>query len=262
MIEIMILSMLVGAGAGFLAGLFGIGGGLVIVPALVVIFKRHAFAEDSIMLMALATSLASIILTSWFSARAHHRLNAVLWPYVFRLAPGIVLGTVLGTVFAERLASNTLKWIFCGFLLWVALQMTFKVKPKASSGTRARALDVFAGVAIGFMSALVGIGGGSLSVPYLVSGQVPMKNAVAVSSACGLPIALAGTAGYAFLGWHLAGLPAWSVGYVYLPAFLGIVTLSVVTAPLGAKLAHSLPTQKLKQYFSILLLFAGLKMIW
>lgn len=262
MVEIVLLSMLTGVIAGMLAGLFGIGGGLVIVPALVAIFKYQQFPTESIMLMALGTSLATIIFTAWVSATTHHRLGAVLWSSVFRLAPGITLGTVVGSYFAGQLSTETLKWLFCGFLLWVALQMAMAIKPRMRQSRHPKWLDGLAGLGIGFISALVGIGGGTLTVPYLVNGGTPIKNAVATSSACGFPIALVGTASYVLLGWEVIDLPLWSLGYVYLPAFFGVVFFSILTAPLGAKLAHALPTQKLKGYFSLLLVLVAVKMVW
>ena len=262
MIEIVLLSMLTGVMAGILAGLFGIGGGLVIVPALVAVFKQQHFPTNSIMLMALGTSLATIIFTAWVSARTHHRLGAVLWVSVFRLAPGIALGTGIGAYFAGQLSTQALKWVFCGFLLWVALQMALAIKPGSRQSRHSKWLDGFVGFGIGFMSALVGVGGGTLTVPYLVNGGTPIKNAVATSSACGVPIALVGTVIYVILGWKATDLPVWSVGYVYLPAFFGVVFFSILTAPLGAKLAHTLPTQKLKRYFSLLLVLVAVKMVW
>lgn len=262
MIEIVLFSMLTGVLAGILAGLFGIGGGLVIVPALVAVFKQQQFPAESIMLMALGTSLATIIFTAWFSARAHHRLGAILWVLVFQLAPGIALGTGIGTYFAGQVSTSTLRWVFCGFLLWVALQMALASKSGVRPGKHPKWLDGLAGFGIGFISALVGIGGGTLTVPYLVKGGTPIKNAVATSSACGLPIALVGTVCYVLLGWKATNLPIWSLGYVYLPAFFGVVVFSILTAPLGARMAHALPTQKLKRYFSLLLIVVAVKMVW
>ncbi|MEQ1638715.1 MAG: sulfite exporter TauE/SafE family protein [Methylococcales bacterium] len=262
MTEIMLFSMGLGAFAGFLAGLFGVGGGLVIVPALVGLFTLHGFPPKLIMLMALATSLATIIFTSLASMRAHHRLGAVSWTNVYRLAPGIVVGTMLGAVLADQLPTATLRFICAIFMLTVGGQMALKYQPIIPGLHHTKWLDSVAGIVIGGLSAIVGIGGGTLSVPYLVSCQHPMKNAVAISSACGFPIAVAGTVSYVLLGWHAPLLPAWSVGYVYLPAFIGIVLVSILTAPFGAKLAHKLPAQKLKQYFSILLFAVAAKLLW
>lgn len=262
MIEMVLFSMVLGAIAGFLAGLLGIGGGLVIVPVLVGLFSLQGFTPQLVMLMALATSLATILFTSLASMHAHHRLGAVLWPRVYHLAPAMMVGTALGTIVAEQMATTTLRWLCAFYMLTVGLQMALKLRPVIPGLRHTLRLDIIAGVVIGGMSALVGIGGGTLSVPYLLGCQLPMKNAVAISSACGFPIAVAGTVSYALLGWHVPLLPEWSLGYVYIPAFLGIVSFSMVTAPLGAKLAHKLPAQQLKQYFSILLFGAAFKLLW
>lgn len=261
MIDIILFSLLLGAGAGFLAGLLGIGGGLVLVPALVGLFSLNGFPAHLIMLMALATSLATILFTGFSSAWAHHRLGAVLWTNVYRLVPGLLVGTLSGSLLAEHLASDTLRWLCAFYMIAVGLQMALKKQPIFTGVRQSKALDSLAGWVIGALSALVGIGGGTLSVPYLLSCQIPIKNTIAISSACGFPIALAGTVSYALLGLHAPLLPPYSVGYVYLPAFFSIITLSVLTAPLGAKLAHKLPAQKLKQYFSILLFGAAVKLL-
>lgn len=262
MLEILLFSLALGVIAGFLAGLFGVGGGLVIVPALVGLFSLLHFPPQLIMLMALATSLATIIFTSVASMRAHHRLGAITWRNVYRLAPGIAVGTLLGTIIADQLSTTTLRWVCALYMLTIGLQMAFNFKPVIAGLQQSKWVDGLAGLIIGGVSALVGIGGGSLSVPYLVSCQHPMKNAVAISSACGLPIAVVGTCSYALLGRHAAMLPPWSLGYIYLPAFAGIVVSSMLTAPWGAKLAHKLPAQTLKRYFSILLFVAAFKLLW
>lgn len=262
MIEIILASILLGLVSGLLAGLFGIGGGLVIVPVLVFLFTAQGFPAELVMLMAVATSLATIILTAIASVWAHHRLGSVVWAKVFRLSPGIMTGAALGAVVAKHISAGTLRHILVVFLLYVALQMALQVKPKPEQVKQSRALDFLAAVIIGLLSSIVGIGGGTLTVPYLVHGQMLMRNAVAVASACGLPIAVAGTVSYAFLGWDALHLPEWSLGYVYLPAFLGTGFSSIATAPVGAKLVHKLPAAKLKRYFSLLLFVMAAKLMW
>lgn len=262
MLVIFLLSLLLGLVTGILAGLFGIGGGLVIVPVLVMIFAAHGFSAGSIMIMAIATSLATIIFTAISSVWAHHRLGAVSWRKVLRLAPGIMLGSASGAVVADYIDTQTLRHVFIVFLLYVGVQMALQFQPKPGEAKQSGVLDGLASVVIGLLSAIVGIGGGTLTVPYLVSGQVPMKNAVAISSACGVPIAIAGTLSYAILGWQAASLPEWSLGYVYLPSFVGIGLSSIFTAPIGAKLAHKIPAQKLKRYFSLLIFLMAAKLIW
>jgi uncharacterized membrane protein YfcA len=261
MVEVFLLSLLAGALGGFLAGLFGIGGGLVLVPMLAFLFSAQNFPADMVMVMAVATSLATIVITSISSIIAHHQLGSILWDKVFRLAPGIMLGASVGAMIAHFISSDGLRYIFAAFMFYVGAQMALQMTPSAADLRQSVRLDVAAATAIGMISALLGIGGGTLMVPYLVGCRYPIRNAVAISSACGLPIALAGTFSYAGLGWGQSGLPNGSLGYVYMPAFLGIVLCSIVTAPLGAKLAFILPAQQLKRYFSVLIFLVAFKMI-
>ena len=253
MIEILLVSILLGMITGLLAGLFGIGGGMVIVPALAILFRAQGVPAELVMLMAVATSLATIILTAIASVSAHHRLGSVVWAKVYSLSPGIMVGAALGAVVAKHISADALRTILVVFLLYVAIQMAFQVKPKPDRIKQSKALDFLAANIIGLVSSIVGIGGGTLTVPYLISGRMLMRNAVAVASACGLPIAVSGTISYAILGWNALDLPEWSLGYVYLPIFFGSGLNSLVTAPIGAKLAHTLPAAKLKRYFSLLL---------
>jgi uncharacterized protein len=262
MLEIVLASILLGMAAGLLAGLFGIGGGLIMVPVLVLLFSAQGFPEHLVMIMSIATSLATIIFTSISSLLMHHRLGAVLWPKVFRLAPGIMIGAGIGAVIADQIEADLLRLIFIVYLLYVGTQMAMQTKPKPGRSQSPGLLDFVVAVVIGLMSSLVGIGGGTLTVPFLVHFQTPMRNAVAVSSACGLPIAIAGTVSYAILGRHVLHLPEWSLGYVYLPAFLGILLSSIVTAPIGAKLANRLPAQHLKRYFALLIYVMAVKLMW
>jgi uncharacterized membrane protein YfcA len=261
MIEIVLASLLLGLVAGLLAGLFGIGGGLIIVPVLVFLFSYHGFSENLVLLMSIATSLATIVFTSIASVVTHQRLGSMWWPKVFRLAPGIMIGAAVGAVVADRLSIDVLRIIFIVFLLYVGVHMALQVKPKPGRLPSSKILDFCVALVIGVMSSLVGIGGGTLTVPYLVHYQTPMHNAVAVASACGLPIAVAGTVSYAILGRNALHLPSWCLGYIYLPSLLGIVISSIFTAPMGARLANRLPAQKLKRYFSILIFVIAIKLI-
>ncbi|MDP3529522.1 MAG: sulfite exporter TauE/SafE family protein [Methylicorpusculum sp.] len=261
-IEIIVISMLTGFFAGFLGGLFGIGGGLIIVPVLLVLFKHQGFEQEIIMIIAVATSLASVIFTAIASSLAHHRLGTLNWDKALQMVPGIVIGVLSGAMLAELLASNWLETVYAIFLIMVGLQMAFQLEPKQGSVKKSGVLDFVASWVIGLVSSLVGIGGGSLTVPYLVSCRYPMRNAVAISSACGIPIALAGALSYLVLGWKAEGLPAWSLGYIYLPAFVGIVLLSMPAARLGAKWAYKLPAKHLKRYFSLLIFFMAAKLLF
>ncbi|MDF1582944.1 MAG: sulfite exporter TauE/SafE family protein [Methyloprofundus sp.] len=264
MLDIVLICLVFGGFSGILAGLFGIGGGLVLVPFFALLFERQGIAGELIMLMAVATSLATMIVTSIAAVLAHQRLGAVIWPYVWQLSGGVVVGVVAGAYAAYYLLSVNLRLIFALYMVYVAIQMVMQLRPEVAVQTKKLTSQVLglSGLAIGFASAVLGIGGGSLTVPFLARFHVPMRNAVAVSSACGLPIALAGSISYALLGWQKVGLPVGSFGYVYLPAFVGVVLSSMLFAPIGAKWANSLPTKKLKQYFSILLFIVAGKLLW
>ena len=261
-VNIFLACVLLGTVTGILAGLFGIGGGLVIVPVLVMLFTAYGFPAEIVMIMAVASSLATIILTAVSSVIAHHRLGSVVWAKVFSMTPAIMLGTAAGAVLAKQISADALRLILVVFLLYVGIQMALQIKPKAGDVKQSKLLDACAGVVIGVVSAIVGIGGGTLTVPYVVHGQLLMRQAVAIASACGLPIAIVGTISYGLLGWHDARLPAWSLGYVYLPAFFGVSLSSIFTAPIGAKLAHRLPAATLKRYFSVLLFIMAAKLLW
>ncbi len=262
MITIFLASILLGAVAGLSAGLFGIGGGLIIVPVLAMLFAAQGFPAELVMIISVATSLATIICTSIFSVLAHHRLGSVLWPKVLTLGPGIMVGAALGSVVADHISGNVLRFIFTVYLLVVGVQMALQIIPKTGQQQLSKELDWGVSGIIGLLSSLLGIGGGTLIVPFLVHFQTPMRNAVAVASACGLPIAVVGTIGYALLGKDVLQLPEWSLGYIYVPSFLGIVLTSMYTATMGAKLAHKLPAEELKRYFSLLLFVMAAKLIW
>jgi uncharacterized membrane protein YfcA len=212
----------------------------------------------SVLHLALGTSMATIIFTSISSLRAHHAHAAVLWPVVRAIAPGIVVGTVLTAQLAARVPTRPLALFFGCFILYVAVQMLLNFKPKPSRNLPGTFGMSVAGLVIGGVSAMVAIGGGSLSVPFMTWCNVNVKQAIGTSAAIGFPIAVAGTAGYLIAGLGEPGLPAGSVGYIYLPALLGTVLASMATAPLGARLAHRLPVAVLKRSFAgILVLLAG-----
>lgn len=249
-----------GAFAGVLAGLLGVGGGLVIVPVLTFIFTAQHLPEAHILHLALGTSLASIMFTSVSSLRAHHRRGAVEWTVVRRISAGILVGTFAGSWVASQLSTRFLKGFFVVFLYYVAAQMLLNIKPKAQRQLPGLAAMSGVGGVIGGVSSLVGIGGGTMTVPFLSWCNVAIPRAIGTSSAVGFPIALAGAAGYLVNGWS-ADLPQYSLGFVYLPALAGISVASIMTAPLGAKLAHSLPIDLLKKFFALLLLAMGTKML-
>lgn len=252
-----------GAFAGILAGLLGVGGGLVIVPMLTFIFAGQGLVPETHLLhVALGTSMASIVFTSVSSVRAHHARAAVDWRVLRTLTPGILAGTLLGSVLAAHLSTGFLKVFFAGFEFWVGTQMLLGIRPAAARGLPGPAGMGAAGTVIGAVSSLVGIGGGTLSVPFMLWCGVPMRSAIGTSAAIGFPIAVAGTVGFAVNGWGAAGLPAPGLGFVFLPALLALVVASVLTAPLGARLAHSLPVATLRKGFAVLLYLLGARMAY
>jgi uncharacterized membrane protein YfcA len=251
--------LVLGAFAGMLAGLFGIGGGLIIVPVLVLSFHAQGVAPEIITHLALGTSLPTMIFTGFSSLRAHQEAGAVDWGMIRRLGAGMLVGAWLGGMTANLLSASTLNIIIGCFAWTMALQMGLNLRPKAERHMPGPLGTGIAGTVIGWMSALFGIGGGSLTVPYLTWNSVPMRNAVAASAACSMPIALAGSLSYLYAGWGDADLPEWSVGFIYLPALLGIVLTSTQFARLGARLAHSMSPRRLKQAFALLMLLVGAK---
>ena len=248
---------------GFLAGLLGIGGGMLIGPFMTLIMSGQGVGADLSVKMAIATSMATIMFTSISSVRAHHKRGAVRWDIVKGLATGIVLGGVLASVGVFSILKGTsLAIFFAVFVSFSATQMYLDKKPKPSRQMPGWQGQLFAGGLIGFLSGLVGAGGGFISVPFMVAHNVVILNAVATSAALGFPIALANTVGYVISGNGLPGLPAWSLGYVWLPALAVIASCSVITAPLGAKVAHRMPVAKLKKVFAFVLYGLATYMLW
>ena len=254
--------LVLGLFAGFVAGLFGVGGGLIIVPVLTFIFAAHHFSEQYVMHLALGTALASIIFTSISSLRAHHAHAAVNWKVWREITPGIVIGTLLGSVLAAYLSADFLKAFFVVFVFYVGTQMLLDIKPKPARELPGLFGMFVTGNIIGAVSSLVGIGGGTLSVPFMTWCNIKLHQAIGTSAAIGLPIAVAGAVGYIANGLAVTELPQYSLGFVYLPALAAIVAASVLTAPVGAKLAHRLPVKKLKKLFALLLYTLGLRMAW
>jgi len=239
---------------GFLAGLLGIGGGMVMVPFITAILTARSVSPDLAVKMAIATSMATIIFTSASSVRAHHQRGAVRWDIVKLLAPGIVLGAALASlgVFAV-LKGSWLALLFAAFVSFSATQMLLNKKPKPTRTLPGTAGQVAAGGTIGFLSGLVGAGGGFVSVPFMTWCNVAIHNAVATSAALGFPIALANVLGYLVSGQGVDGRPAGSYGYVFVPALVVIASSSVLMAPLGVKAAHALPVASLKKVFASIL---------
>ena len=246
--------LLLGAGTGFLAGLLGIGGGMIMVPFITYILTNRAVPDSLAVKMAIATSMATIIFTSLSSVRAHHKRGTVLWPLVMRLAPGIVLGSAIASLGAFSVVKGqSLALVFAVFVGFSALQMLRNAKPSPSRELPGTIGQFGAGGVMGFLSGLVGAGGAFISVPYMTWCNVTMHNAISTAAALGFPIALANVSGYIYSGWSEQNLPAGAFGYIFVPALVVIASASVLVAPLGVRAAHALPVAKLKRIFSALL---------
>jgi len=248
------LYLLLGGVVGVLAGLLGVGGGLIIVPVLATLFSTLGMPTDIIMHLALGTSLASILGTSLASVYSHHKHAAVNWGTAIKLSPGILLGAWLGAILASVLSSDFLRPVFACFELLVAMYMLWGGKVSPHKGSPSLVNFSLSGGAIGFVSSLVGIGGGTMSVPWLIWHGSTIHKAIATSAALGFPIALSATLGYIFSGWNHPLQPEHSFGFIYLPALGGIILSSIIFAPIGATLAHRMRVEKLRKIFALLLI--------
>ncbi|WP_114700410.1 sulfite exporter TauE/SafE family protein [Psychrobacter proteolyticus] len=250
--------IIAGAFAGLSAGLFGIGGGMIIVPVLVWIFTAYAFPPEVVTHLAIGTSLATIAVTSLSSLMAHHKHDSVRWEVWRNMALGLVIGSLVGAGIADMIDGQILQMIIGVGALLMALKMLFSsnkdqmVKPLPPAS-----LQFGAGTGIGLASSIFGIGGGSLTVPFLNWSGLSMRQSVGTSAACGLPIALAGAAGFAWFGQEVVNMPEGTIGFIHVTGFICISVASFAMAKVGAKLAHILPALTLKRLFGVLLLVAG-----
>jgi len=261
-LELILVFLTLGAFVGFMAGLLGIGGGGILVPILTTIFIYQGFPMDNVVHIALGTSMACIMVTSYSSLRAHHANGAVVWHLVKAMWPAIVAGTFLATFVAAQISSKGLAIFFSAFMAYVASQM-FRSKKIQTSGSDAGKAELgLVAFGIGAISALVSIGGGSLTVPYLNWRNLDIRKAIGTSAALGFPIAITGTLGYLINGIAAGGShPQYTLGFVYLPAVLLVTIPSFFTAPIGARLTQTLPVQTLKKIFGVLLLVLSIKML-
>jgi uncharacterized protein len=245
--------LLLGSIAGFLAGLLGLGGGMMMVPFLTFILTSKGIPAEHVVKMAVATSLATICFTSITSVRAHNRRDAVLWPIVWVLAPGIVIGSLLGSQIAAALPARILSIFFAVFVAFSATRMLMVTRPQPTRTLPGRFATFGMGGLIGFLASLVGAGGAFISVPFMTRCNVKIHDAVGTSAALGFPVALAGTLGYVWAGRSLPQMPPGSLGYLYLPGLLAISAASMTTAPLGARTAHRMDVRPLQKVFALML---------
>lgn len=251
-----------GVVAGLLAGLLGIGGGLVVVPILFFTLS-HAGIQHEVMHLAIGTSFFTIVFTAISNTLAHHKRGAVLWPVVRALSPGLVLGVIAGSYFASSLKSAYLLIFFTCFLIYAAVNMLRGGAKTEGCRPMPGPAGLFGvGGVIGFLCSLVGIAGAPMTIPFLCWCSATIRQAMGTAAAVGLPIALTGTVTYMYTGWGVPGLPEYTLGYIYLPAALGIVVPSVLVAPLGAALSHRLPVGMLKKIFAVFLFVLATRMAW
>jgi uncharacterized protein len=249
----------IGAATGFFAGLLGIGGGTIIVSSLALMFAAQGFPAGFVMHMAIGTSLAAIMAGSWASFRTHHRHGAVDWALVRAMIPGVLAGALAGAVLARFLGTGVLKVFFLVFLAIITAQMVFGFKPGAKRGLPGAVAVALMAFFIGASASLFGGGAAAVGVPFLTWCSMTMHRAIGTVAALGFPLAIAGALGYAMMGWDAPGLPPWSAGFVYLPAFAGISVASVLVAPHGARLAHRLKGPTLRRIFALFLIAIGVK---
>lgn len=245
-----------------LAGGFGLGGGILIVPALLFLFEWQGFPSNALMHFAVATSLFTIIFISISASYAHCKNQAVVWQQVLLLTPGIIVGAVFGALIADHLPSDILRKIFGGFQIYIAYRMacikptSIHIKLPGKTGM------TVAGGSIGTLSSILGIGGGTLTIPFLTWCQIETHKAVGSASACSFPIALTASIIMMINGMDYHDLPKNNIGYVHWPAALSILATSIVSAPIGAKITNSMSAQTLKRCLAVLLLCVGLKMLF
>jgi len=251
-----------GAIAGTLAGLLGIGGGIIIVPVLALVFSAQKLDPNVLMHVAIGTSLATIVITSLSSIRAHQQHKAIDWSVFRTITPGIIVGGLLGAGMAKLIAGEHLRILFGVFMLFVAAQMILGNATKPHRHLPKTSGMLVAGTAIGTMSSLMGVGGGSMSVPFLTWCNMNIRKAVATSAAIGLPISVAGVTGYIITGLGVAHRPVWSLGYVNLPAFFSIIVASTLFAPYGARITHRISPERLKKFFGYFLLILSVKILY
>jgi len=260
--ELILILLAMGVFGGFSAGLLGIGGGMVLVPFVTMIFTAKQFAPHLVVHMAIATALATILFTSVSSVRAHHLHGAVVWRMVRLLAPGLLIGSTIGPWIGKQMNTAALALFFGLFVAFMATQMLRDTKPPEGHAAPGTAGMFAAGGAIGVLAGLVGAGGAFMSVPFMSRCGIKIHNAVATSAALGFPIALAGTLSNIYVGWGEPDLPPYSLGFIYLPALLVIAIASVAMAPLGARVAHRTDVLKLKRIFAAILYLLAAYMLW
>jgi uncharacterized membrane protein YfcA len=254
--------LLLGATVGLLGGMFGIGGGTILVPVLLFMFDAQHFSPEHAMHLALGTSMATILFTALSSTVKHHQHGAVNWRVVRNITPGILIGTGLGSALATNISPHYLGIFFALFMYFVAAQILFDMRPHASRQLPGKVGLTLAGIFTGWLSSLVSIGGGAVIVPFLVWCNVSLKNAIGTSAAIGFPVAVGGTIGYVVTGMNNQALPEFSLGFVYLPALFWVALTGIIMAPLGAKATHHMKVKMLRNLFALLQIALATKLLF
>ncbi|MDP1871198.1 MAG: sulfite exporter TauE/SafE family protein [Gallionella sp.] len=254
--------LLLGATVGLLGGLFGIGGGTVLVPVLLLLFEAQHFPPEHLLHLALGTSMATIIFTALASLYKHHQHKAVNWGVVRTITPGILIGTGLGSLLATSIPPHFVGILFALFVYFAAAQILFDLRPPVSRQLPGKLIVGLFGVFAGTVSSLVSIGGGTVIIPFLLRSNLPIRQAIGTSAAISFPVAIGGTIGYVATGLYTSELPPLSLGYVYLPCLLWTAAASVITAPLGAKAAHRMNIGVLRKLFAVLLLLLATNLLF
>jgi len=260
--EWLVAYLLLGSIVGLLSGLFGIGGGMILVPVLLLMFSAQQFPSGHLLYLALGTSIATIMFTSLSSMHKHHQHGAVNWHVVGKLTPGILLGAGLGTLSATNIPQSSLGLFFALFVYFVAAQILFDIRPNSSRQLPGLGGMTLTGTLTGWFSTMVSIGGGTIVTPFLIWCNTPIRNAIGTSAAIGFPVAMGGTIGYILTGINIHPLPEYSLGFVYLPALLSIALSSVITAPMGAKATHRMNIVMLRKLFALVLIVLASRMLW
>ncbi|MFC0308108.1 sulfite exporter TauE/SafE family protein [Gallibacterium trehalosifermentans] len=260
MLTFFLICLVVGAVVGFLAGLFGIGGGLIIVPVLVYLLPMVGIPNELVMSSALGTSFATIVITGFSSAQRHHKLGNIEWNAIKILAPMIMISVFISGLFIGKLDKAITSKIFACLVVYLAIKMVLSIRPKEVTKTLTKTASVIGGILIGMVSSAAGIGGGGFIVPFLNSRGIDMKKAIGSSAFCGMLLGLSGMFSFIVGGWNTPNMPDYSLGYVYLPAVIGITLTSFFTSKLGANTTSKLPIPTLKRYFALLLICIAIDM--
>lgn len=262
MAAIMLAYLLIGVVSAFLAGLLGIGGGIVVIPCLVLLFGVQGISPDIVMHLAIGSSLGAVPFNALIAANSHRKHIEIDWTLVKHMVPGMMLGSLIGPLISVHLSGEALRWIFGGFLGLLGFRFILVPKDKKEPKSYSKKILWMFSPVVGIFASMLGLGGGVFIVPLLSRAGVSMRQALAVSSIVLVPTSLVGTAGYIYKGLGEAGLPAFSTGFVYWPVIVSLVFAAFFIAPLGVRLAHRLPHEQLKRLFGALLLIVATDMCY